>query len=383
MNFSIPALFLAGVLTFLSPCVLPLVPIYLATLAGTSATALRRNSHGKGPFLATVSFSLGISVVFVTLGLAASAMGRLLSGHRAVVLQLSGLAIFLAGLKMMGFLRVPWLDRDARPWLSSIGRGGGLLWPFLFGAAFALGWSPCVGPVLGSVLAFASTSGSTTRAALYLATYALGLTLPLIAVSLMAKVALQLLDRAKRHLRVFEIASGALLAAIGILFITGHASATMPTSQPTNFALPAVASLPPAAPATCGAGLSHALPPLDAASASKTTVETMPTMIEFVAAGCPICQRMRDVVAAAERNCARHGIRVRHLDVATPVGRAAAAEHGVMGVPTFLFLDSAGTEVARLVGQQPEDILVQSLEVLAGQKCDGFRAIPNTREEGS
>jgi len=384
MNFSFPALFVAGLLTFLSPCVLPLVPIYLATLAGTSATALREGSRGKGLFLSTVAFALGLSVVFVSLGLAASAVGRTLSGHRALVLQLSGLAIFLAGLKLMGFLHVPGLDREARPWLNSVRRGGSVLWPFLFGAAFALGWSPCVGPVLGSVLVFASTSGSPTKAALYLATYAFGLTLPLIIVSLVAPLALRLLDKAKRHLRVFELASGSLLAAMGILFITGNEAAIMsfPTKAADLAATP-VATAPPSGPATCSAGVAPAPPEPDIASAAVAETEMVPTMVEFVSAGCPICQRMRPVVAAAELGCSSHGIRVRQLDVSTPAGRSAAAERGVMGVPTFLFLDSAGKEVARLVGQQPQEVLIQSLEVLAGEKCDGFRPIPSSPVQGS
>jgi cytochrome c biogenesis protein CcdA len=112
MSFSYPALFLAGVLTFLSPCILPLVPIYLATLTGSSATALRDGSRGKRLFGATLAFSLGLSVVFVTLGLAASAVGRTFWGHRALVPQLSGLAILLAGLELMGFL-------TARAWPRS------------------------------------------------------------------------------------------------------------------------------------------------------------------------------------------------------------------------------------------------------------------------
>jgi cytochrome c-type biogenesis protein len=383
MSYSFPALFLAGILTFLSPCVLPLVPIYLATLAGSSASALRDGLRGKRLFATTAAFSLGLSVVFVTLGLAASAVGRALSGHRALVLQLSGLAIFLAGLKLMGFLRVPGLDRDVRPWLSAVRRGSGVLWPFLFGAAFALGWSPCVGPVLGSVLAFASTSQSSARAALYLATYAFGLTLPLMVVSLVAPVALRLLDRAKRHLRTFEIASGTLLAAIGLLLITGNQAALLnPGTMSTPQAVVAAAETPPTAPATCSAGVS-ANPPrpvqgedvAESSAAGEGQREGVPTMVEFVSAGCPICRRMQPVVAAAERGCASHGIRVRQLDVATSDGRAAAAERGVLGVPTFLFLDGKGKEVARLVGQQPQEVLVQSLEVLAGQKCDGFRPI--------
>ena len=371
MNFTFPALFFAGALTFLSPCVLPLVPIYLAMLAGASAVALRDGSRGKGLVASTIAFSLGLAALFVMLGLAASAVGRTLSGHRALVFQLAGLAIFLAGLKLLGFLRVPLLDREARPWLASVRRGGGLAWPFLFGAAFALGWSPCVGPVLGSVLAFAGTAGSPTKAALYLGTYALGLTLPLVAVSLVAPIALRLLDRAKRHLRVFELASGTLLAAMGLLLITGHESLVM--SPRAALAAPgAVASsiTPAPVPATCNAGFSPAPQALEASSA--VAAEGMPTMLEFVAAGCPICQRMHSVVAAAEHDCSQHGIRVRQVDVSTTEGRAAAAKNSVFGVPTFLFLDGAGKEVARLVGEQPLLVLIQSLEVLAGEKCDGF-----------
>jgi len=392
MIFSFPALFLAGVLTFLSPCVLPLVPIYLATLAGSSATALRDGSRGKRLFAATLAFSLGLSAVFVTLGLAASAVGRTLSGHRALILQLSGLAIFLAGLKLMGLLRVPGLDRDVRPWLSSVRRGSGVLWPFLFGGAFALGWSPCVGPVLGSVLAFASTSESSAKAALYLAAYAFGLTLPLMVVSLAAPMALRLLDRAKRHLRKFEIASGTLLAAMGLLFITGNEAAILnPATASANQVAAAAAETPPTAPATCSAGaLNTPLPAARGEVAERSEAgeglprfETIPTMVEFVSAGCPICQRMQPVVAAAERGCALHGIRVRQLDVSTSAGRAAAAERGVLGVPTFLFLDSTGKEVARLVGQQPQEVLIQSLEVLAGEKCDGFRPITGSATKGS
>ena len=122
-GFGIPALFGAGLLTFFSPCVLPLVPVYLAMLAGTSVATLRQDGRGQRLLLATTAFSVGIAVVFVSLGLAASAVGRTLSGHRALVAQLAGLAVFLAGLKLMGFLRVPWLDREARPWLASIKEG--------------------------------------------------------------------------------------------------------------------------------------------------------------------------------------------------------------------------------------------------------------------
>jgi len=201
-------------------------------------------------------------------------------------------------------------------------------------------------------------------------------------------VALRLLDRAKRHLRKFEIASGTLLAAMGLLFITGNEAAIMnPTTASENQVVVTTTETPPTAPATCSAGAPRTPLPAprgevaerseagEGLPAAAARIETIPTMVEFVSATCPICQRMQPVVAAAERGCAVHGIRVRQLDVGTPAGRAAASERGVLGVPTFLFLDSEGKEVARLVGQQPQEVLIQSLEVLAGQKCDGFRPI--------
>ena len=395
MTFTLPALFLAGLLTFLSPCVLPLVPIYLAMLAGTSAIALREGGQGKRLVVATALFSLGLGLVFVLLGLAASAVGRALSEHRTLVMQLAGLAVFLAGLKMMGWVQVPWLDREARPWLHSLRQGSGYLWPFLFGAAFALGWSPCVGPVLGSVLAFAGSTGSPVKAAGYLGLYALGLTLPLMAISFAAPLALRLLDRAKRFLRVFEASAGALLAVLGLLFVTGHAGSLLPSLEPKVAGAAPTSPAEPVAsatcdttvsstePATCGTGPSAETLASEGPGFSSPSTWTMPTMLEFVAEGCPICQRMAPVVAAAEQHCSRHGVHIERLDVSTRQGRALANKHGVLGVPTFLFFEPDGREVARLVGQQPAEVLIQSLEVLAGQKCDGFRLLPPSSSAGS
>ena len=170
---------------------------------------------------------------------------------------------------------------------------------------------------------------------------------------------------------MFELASGTLLAAMGLLLITGHESLVM--TPRAALAAPSAATpftTPVPVPATCNAGFSPAPQALEASSA--VAAEGMPTMLEFVAAGCPICRRMHSVVAAAEHDCSQHGIRVRQVDVSTTEGRAAASKNSVLGVPTFLFLDGAGKEVARLVGEQPLPVLIQSLEVLVGEKCDGF-----------
>jgi cytochrome c-type biogenesis protein len=379
MSLSLPALLLAGLLTFLSPCVLPLVPIYLAMLAGISAASLREGGSRSRLVLAAVSFSAGLATVFVALGLAASAIGQSISGHRPFLLQLAGLAIFLAGLKLTGLVQIPVLDRESRPWLASVRRSSGLLWPFLFGAAFALGWSPCVGPTLASALALAASASSAGKAALYLGVYSLGLALPLIAVAAVAPAALRFIDRAKRYIRVFEISSGALLAIVGLLFITGHTGAFMGAAEAHTASSPAsiVSSSPPT---TCGAGVSA---PLETASAAIAPADPMPTMIEFVSASCPICQRMAPVVAQAERDCSAHGVRIRQLDVATAAGREGASRYSILGVPTFVFVDAQGAEVARLVGEQPAETLVQTLEVLAGQTCEGFHRIPVNPSPGS
>lgn len=380
MSLSASALLAAGFLTFLSPCVLPLIPVYLAMLAGTTAASLRQGANRGRLMLAAVAFSAGLATVFVMLGLAASTLGRALSGHRSLLMQLVGLAVLLAGLKMTGLVQIPLLDRENRPWLASVRRGSGVLWPFLFGAAFALGWSPCVGPTLATALAFAASANSASKGAMYLGLYSLGLALPLIAVAAVAPAALRLIDRAKRQFRVFEIASGALLAAVGLAFITGHSGAL--TGSVGDQGAPAPMSAAPAPQATtCGVGASA---PIEGApTAAASTASSTPTMIEFVSASCPICQRMAPVVARAERDCSAHGVRIQQMDVATAAGREAANRYGILGVPTFVFIDQQGTEVARLVGEQPEETLIQTLEVLAGQTCDGFHRLGESPSAGS
>jgi cytochrome c-type biogenesis protein len=224
------------------------------------------------------------------------------------------------------------------------------------------------------VLLYAAGAGNPLLAAGYLGIYALGLILPLLALSLFAPLGLRLLDRAKRHLRTFEVASGVLLAAMGLLFITGNEALVLrPLEGP---AVADTAASAPAAPITCGAGIV-------ASTSAPSPAAQVPAMLEFVADGCPICQHMAPVVAAAERDCSRHGVHVEQVDVATAEGRRRAAAHGVLGVPTFLFVDRDGREVARLVGQQPRELLIQSLEVLAGQKCEGFRPLPQAGSPGA
>jgi thiol-disulfide isomerase/thioredoxin len=175
--------------------------------------------------------------------------------------------------------------------------------------------------------------------------------------------------------------SGALLAAMGILFITGNEQIILGGAGSVKAPIADVKSAPAMdGPIACSSGV-----PLGSASTqiSTTTItqqQGIPTLLEFVSAGCPVCKRMHPVVEAAKQDCSHHGIQTQQIDVSTEKGRQAAATYGILGVPTFLFLNREGNEVARLIGQQPLATLVQSLEILAGQKCDGFRPLQNPTE---
>uniref|UniRef100_UPI001F5A2E44 cytochrome c biogenesis protein CcdA n=1 Tax=Anaeromyxobacter sp. SG17 TaxID=2925405 RepID=UPI001F5A2E44 len=248
MSFDIPGLFAAGVLTFLSPCVLPLVPIYLGLLGGASVADVRAGG-ARGRLVATAfAFAAGLASVFVALGLGASAAATLLAAHREVLLRVAGIVVVLFGLKFLGVLRLPGLDRERRPWLARAAPGGSLLASFAFGGAFALGWTPCIGPVLGSVLTYTASSGaSPARGALYLGTYAAGLVAPLLFAAAFAPRALRLLDRVKPHLRKVELATGALLVAVGALLATDRLMILMPPAGGAAQAAGAVAASAPAA----------------------------------------------------------------------------------------------------------------------------------------
>lgn len=200
---SLSIAFLAGLLSFLSPCVLPLVPSYLAAIGGASR-----------PLLPALGFVAGFGLVFVMLGATASALGALLAPHKLIIGQLSGLLIVFFGLMMLGVIRPAWYARDTRNFQN--GQAG----PMALGAAFAFGWSPCLGPVLGSILGLAASSSSLSRGVLLLFCYTLGLALPF----LLSAVAWEKLNLRglNRYAPIFEKVGGALLVALGVLMASGQ-----------------------------------------------------------------------------------------------------------------------------------------------------------------
>lgn len=217
----------AGMLSFLSPCVLPLVPPYLCFVGGVSLDRLAGEGRGRedggratAPVLAAaVAFVLGFSTVFVALGATASGLGRLLADHFDALAQVAGVVVIVLGLHFLGMPRFGLLDREAR--LHPAARPAGFVGAYIVGLAFAFGWTPCVGPVLAAILVVAGSTGETWTGASLLGAYAAGIGLPFLAAALALRPFLGLAARFRRYAAGVERALGALLVGTGVLFLTG------------------------------------------------------------------------------------------------------------------------------------------------------------------
>ncbi len=219
VSISILVAFGAGLLSFLSPCVLPLVPVYLASLCGPEIFEAKVNRSRIPLFLHSLSFVIGFSIVFIILGVGAGLAGFAISSHLVVIHKIAGSLLIAFGLFMFASMKVPWLNYEKR--LSpSLGIATGYLRSLLTGSVFSLAWTPCVGPILGGILAFASTSETVWRGAYLLATYSLGLGLPFLIIGAAFDSITPLLKRIRRYSTAIYIASGALLIVVGILILT-------------------------------------------------------------------------------------------------------------------------------------------------------------------
>jgi len=223
----LPALFVslaAGLLSFLSPCVLPIVPPYLAYMSGVSVTDLNSGAKGSRRVLLTaLFFVLGLSTVFLFLGFAASAFGAFFLANQILFNWIAGAVVIVFGLHFLGVFTIPFLNREAR--LDAGDRGGSAFGAYILGLAFAFGWTPCIGPQLGMILSLAATEGSVVRGTALLATYAAGLGIPFLLVAAFFPRLQGLMGWMKRHMKAIERAMGALLVLIGILMLTGGFSA--------------------------------------------------------------------------------------------------------------------------------------------------------------
>ena len=224
-GFSFPLVFGAGVLSFLSPCVLPLVPPYLTYMSGASFDQLREDGTTAGVLwrrsvFTSVFFILGFSLVFITLGATATAFGAAFRQALPVLTPIAGLAIIAMGLHFLGVYRIGLLDRQLRhqgPGLASGPIGG-----FLLGLAFAVGWTPCIGPVLGAILSVAASQQTAWDGAGLLGIYSLGLGVPFLLAGIAIGPFLTFFHTFKKHLGTVEKVMGGLLVVTGLLFLSGQ-----------------------------------------------------------------------------------------------------------------------------------------------------------------
>jgi len=216
------AAFVAGLISFLSPCVLPLVPGYVSLISGVGVEELKAHEGQilRKVMLNSAAFIAGFSVVFITLGAFATGIGQLLGLYKSVLARVAGVVIIIFGLHLTGIFQFKALLADTR--LHGL-KGGSTAWgAFVIGFAFAFGWTPCVGPILGVVLGFAAAQDTVVKGILLLAVYSAGLAVPFLLTSLGIERFLKFYNRFKFHMHALEVASGGLLIALGVLLVLGR-----------------------------------------------------------------------------------------------------------------------------------------------------------------
>lgn len=232
-DVSLIAAFVAGILSFISPCVLPLVPGYLSFISGVSLDSMRTAPAGAGSavaaapsttsgqvFISSLAFVFGFSVIFISLGAAASSLGAALLEWRNVMGKIAGALLIIFGLHTMGLLKISWLYKEKR--IQTQSKPAGLAGAFVVGLAFAFGWTPCIGPILGTILALAADEGNLQRGVLLLAVYSLGLGVPFLLTSLMVNQFFKAFSKIRRHYKLIEITAGVLMVTVGILIFTNR-----------------------------------------------------------------------------------------------------------------------------------------------------------------
>ena len=219
-----PAMFVAllgGLISFASPCVLPIVPPYLAYMGGVSMDDMSATAQARRRVvLAALFFVLGLSTVFILLGFTASSFGRLFLSNQDWIVSGAGVLVMVFGAHFLGVIRIGLLDREAR--IEGGDRGGSAFGAYILGLAFAFGWTPCLGPILGTILALAADTATPAKGVILLATYAAGLGIPFVLVAVFFPSLKGLMGWMKRHMMRIERIMGVLLWTVGLMMVTGQ-----------------------------------------------------------------------------------------------------------------------------------------------------------------
>jgi cytochrome c-type biogenesis protein len=233
-DVSLIAAFAAGFLSFVSPCVLPLIPGYISFVSGVSVEEMRGDAPPATSrlqvFVTSLAFVIGFSLVFIALGASATAIGKFLFAKLPLLTKIAGVILIIFGLHTMGVFRLAFLETEKR--VHSQRKPAGPLGAMLVGIAFAFGWTPCIGPILGGILAIAGSRNSVGEGITLLAVYSLGLGIPFLITSLAINRFFGAAKRIRRYYHAIELTSGALLVVIGLLILTGQLTLIVRMLQP-------------------------------------------------------------------------------------------------------------------------------------------------------
>jgi cytochrome c-type biogenesis protein len=215
--------FIAGLISFLSPCVLPLVPGYISIVSGSSLEQLKANARQasllRTVLMNSVTFIVGFSITFIVLGASATWLGQVLVSWRQLLDKIAGLILIVFGVHVLGIVKINALYQDKR--FHNVEKPRGAVGSLVLGLAFAFGWTPCLGPILAGILAIASTKQTVTEGMLLLGVYSAGLGIPFLMTSLALNKFLSFYSRFKKHFHAVEMVSGALVIAVGVMMVTG------------------------------------------------------------------------------------------------------------------------------------------------------------------
>ncbi|MFN2480217.1 MAG: cytochrome c biogenesis protein CcdA [Pyrinomonadaceae bacterium] len=392
-NITILIAFAAGLASFLSPCVLPLVPGYISLISGVSVEHLKGEGGSRAARRAVIfnslAFNAGLSMIFISLGAAAGLVGAAILSNPWVRI-VGGLVIIAFGLQLIGVLKIGALYRDTRKLSNEKPRG--ILGAFALGLAFAAGWTPCIGPILGGIIGLAATSGGWKSGLVLSSFYAAGLALPFLLTGLLLNQFLGFYTWFRRHLHKVEVASGALLIAIGLLIATNNVSwlasafskflpnaesslaervNRQQATQATNGATAPAGTSRPANPLGMKPAPEIALKTLDGQPFSLASLRGRVVLLNFWATWCVPCRAEIPDLGALQRDLGARGLTVvgvsaddtpedvRDFQRAIPqdytvlLGTAdAKSSYGVVGLPKTFVIDRAGRIRQTLIGER-------------------------------